>query len=111
MSIALTAEHEQLRDVAARWLTAHCPRDVVRAGLDAVEHPQPAVRELAELAAGFGLLELCIVVEQAGRAMLPGALLPTMVVGTLLDRTDAWPKAREAVAGGATATVAWRADE
>src|SRR5437868_5564135 len=39
MSIALTAEHEQLRDVACRWLAAHCPREVVRAGLDDDDDP------------------------------------------------------------------------
>ena len=99
MSIGLTAEHEALRDVAARWLTAHCPRDVVRAALDSDEEPAtPAGASYAEIGAGFGLLELCVLVEQAGAAMLPGEFLPSAFLAALLDRAE-------------TGTVAWRAGE
>jgi alkylation response protein AidB-like acyl-CoA dehydrogenase len=44
---------------------------------------------------GFGLAELCVVLEELGRAVLPGPLLTTAVVATALDR---WPtdKARDA---------------
>ncbi len=99
MSIGLTAEHEALRDVAARWLTSHCPPAVVRAAVDGAEEPQgPGTRELAELAEGFGLLELAVVVEQAGRAMLPGNFLPSAFLSVLLGRTEA-------------GTVAWRSGE
>ena len=100
MSIALTADHDALRDVAARWLAAHSPRDVVRAAVDAESEAfVPDSREYAELADGFGLLELCILVEQAGRAMLPGPFLPTAFLNVLLGRADA------------IGTVAWRAGE
>ena len=39
MSIALTAEHEALREVAARWLAGHSPREVVRAAIEGSEDP------------------------------------------------------------------------
>src|SRR4051812_21669864 len=50
------------------------------------------------MAAGFGLLELCVVVEQAGRAMLPGPFLPSAFLSALLGRAE-------------DGTVAWRAGE
>jgi 3-oxochol-4-en-24-oyl-CoA dehydrogenase len=99
MSIALTAEHEALRDVAARWLAANSPRDVVRASLEGADDPaSPGGSSYAEIGAGFGLLELCVLVEQAGRAMLPGSFLPSAFLSALLGREE-------------TGTVAWRAGE
>ena len=99
MSIALTAEHEQLRDVAARWLADRCGRDVVRAAVDgAGDPPTPGGHEFADLVAGFGRLELCVAVEQAGRALLPGPFLPSRFLSLLVGRD---------LAG----TVAWRAGD
>jgi alkylation response protein AidB-like acyl-CoA dehydrogenase len=99
VSIGLTAEHEALRDVAARWLAERCPPAAVRAELDASSEPvTPGGREFAELAEGFGLLELAVVVEQSGRAMLPGGFLPSAFLSVLLGRAE-------------SGTVAWRAGE
>ena len=99
MSIALTAEHEALREVAARWLTVNASRDVVRAALEGSSDPTtPGGSAYAEIGAGFGLLELCVLVEQAGRAMLPGFFLPTAFLSALLGRDR-------------SGTVAWRAGD
>src|SRR3954447_7005836 len=99
MSIGLAAEHEALRDVAARWLATYCPHEVVRAAVDAADDPAtPGGPALAEMAAGFGLLELCVVVEQAGRAMVPGPFLPSAFLSVLLGRAE-------------DGTVAWRAGD
>src|SRR4051794_2794609 len=118
MSIALREEHEALQDSAARWLSARSPRAVVRAGLESKEEPgllaDPAWLGLhvpeALGGSGFGLLELCVVVEQAGRAMLPGPFLPTVLLTALLARAggDLSPELLDGTAAG---TVAWRAGE
>src|SRR4051795_9644821 len=98
-SIGLAAEHETLREVAARWLATYCPHEVVRAAVDGADDPAtPGGPALAEMAAGFGLLELCVVVEQAGRAMLPGPFLPSAFLSVLRGRAE-------------EGTVAWRAGE
>jgi alkylation response protein AidB-like acyl-CoA dehydrogenase len=99
MSIALTADHDALRDAAARWLAAHCTHEVVRVAVDGSGDPAtPGGSVLAELAEGFGLLELCVVIEQAGAAMLPGSFLPTAFLSALLGRAE-------------EGTVAWRGGE
>jgi 3-oxochol-4-en-24-oyl-CoA dehydrogenase len=99
VSIALTAEHEALREVAARWLATHCTREVIRAGLDEADDPAtPGGSAYAEIGAGFGLLELCVLVEQAGRSILPGPFLPSAFFAALLGPDKA-------------GTVAWRAGD
>src|SRR5439155_1434727 len=121
-AIGLTPEHDELRDVAARWLAAHSPAAVVRDGLDTDDDPPtPGGRAFAELGwtglavpepigSGAGLLEASVVLEQAGRAMLPGPLLPSMHLAVVLARADAAKDALAAVAAGdAGGTVAWRA--
>jgi alkylation response protein AidB-like acyl-CoA dehydrogenase len=118
MSIALREEHDALRQAAAGWLGARCPREVVRAGLEAKEEPgllaDPSWLglHLPEPAggSGYGLLELCVVVEQAGRTMLPGPLLPTVLLTALLARAGAEVPAA-LVSGAAAGAVAWRAGE
>src|SRR4051794_36970000 len=116
MTIALREEHEALQESAARWLAARCPRDVVRAGLESKDEPallaDPAWLGLhvaeASGGSGFGLLELCVVVEQAGRAMLPGPFLPTVLLTALLARGGG--EVPSALLDGTTAgAVAWRA--
>jgi alkylation response protein AidB-like acyl-CoA dehydrogenase len=124
MAIGLREEHEALRDAVARWLADRCPPSVVRTGLeDAAEPPTPLLDALAKQGwlglhlpephgSGFGLLELCVVVEQAGQGMLPGALLPTALLSALLVRAGGHDDVVAALAdGSATGTVAWRAGE
>jgi alkylation response protein AidB-like acyl-CoA dehydrogenase len=98
--IAITDEHEALRQSVRRWLTAHCPPSVPRALLDAdTEELQPVWKEMAAQGwlgihlpeehggQGFGLLELAIVLEETGRAMVPGPLLPTVAASTVIAAT------------------------
>src|ERR1700732_2732315 len=89
MSLAISEEHEALEDSARRWLDAHCPPAVPRSLLDADEEElQPVWKEFAAQGwlgihiperwggQGYGLFELAVVLEQAGRSLLPGPLLP-----------------------------------
>src|SRR5581483_1230581 len=62
---------------------------------------------------GFGLSEMAIVLEEAGRAAMPGPLLPTVAAGALLS-TGAAPVLRARVlpllaSGQAVAAVAFPA--
>jgi alkylation response protein AidB-like acyl-CoA dehydrogenase len=80
-----------------RWLDTHCEPKVVRAAVDADEEELQSV--WPEFAAqgwlgihvperwggqGFGLLELAVVLEETGRSLLPGPLLPTVVASSVI---------------------------
>ncbi|QDQ96127.1 acyl-CoA dehydrogenase [Tomitella fengzijianii] len=58
---------------------------------------------------GAGIAELAVVIEQLGRALLPGPFLPTAYAGAVLAfaaaPSDAADRALRALAGGATAAV------
>jgi alkylation response protein AidB-like acyl-CoA dehydrogenase len=97
MPIALTDEHEALRQSVRRWLATHCPPSVPRALLDAeAEELQPVWKELAAQGwlgihlpeefggQGFGLFELAVVLEETGRSLVPGPLLPTVATSALV---------------------------
>ncbi|MFT5041909.1 MAG: alkylation response protein AidB-like acyl-CoA dehydrogenase [Hyphomicrobiaceae bacterium] len=97
MSIALTAEHQELARVAGSFLATHDARNEARALLEAPVEGMPSFwKEMAELGwmglhineahggQGFGLEELAIVVEELGFAMAPGPFLPTTLVAALL---------------------------
>jgi alkylation response protein AidB-like acyl-CoA dehydrogenase len=96
--IALSEEHEEQRRSVRRWLVDHCPPSVPRALLDTDhEQLQPVWKEMAAQGwlglhlpeevggQGFGLFEVAVVLEEAGRAMVPGPLLPTVAVSALLS--------------------------
>ncbi|MFI6496496.1 acyl-CoA dehydrogenase [Nonomuraea typhae] len=53
---------------------------------------------------GFGLLELCVALEELGRARMSGPHLPAMIVSAALARSDA-PWLRGLADGSLTATV------
>ncbi|MHB1712090.1 MAG: acyl-CoA dehydrogenase family protein, partial [Acidimicrobiales bacterium] len=97
MSIAISEEHESLARTARRWLDNHCAPQVPRMLLDAdVDELQPVWKELAAQGwlgihvpeqwggQGYGLLELAVVLEETGRSLLPGPLLPTVVVSAAI---------------------------
>jgi alkylation response protein AidB-like acyl-CoA dehydrogenase len=97
MSLAISEEHEALQATTRRWLEAHCPPSVPRAMLDAGEEElQPVWKEFAAQGwlgihvperwggQGHGLFELAVVLEQTGRSLLPGPLLPTVAVSALV---------------------------
>ena len=98
MSIAVTTEHEALADSVRSWSEDHVTADVRRGGPrlpDALRKELAAQRLLglhvpAEHGGdGYGPEELAVVLEQLGRALLPGAVLPTVLASTLLTRADA----------------------
>jgi alkylation response protein AidB-like acyl-CoA dehydrogenase len=97
MTIAISEEHDLLAQTVRRWLDAHCPPSVPRALLDAPEEElQAAWKEFAAQGwlgihvpearggQGFGLPELAVVLEQAGRSCVPGPILPTVVAATVV---------------------------
>lgn len=123
-SLGVSADHEALSETVARWVT-----DVVgdagrRAGLegaDSFAHDDeisamrwPTLHAPESFGGeGFGLADLCVVLEQTGRGGVPGSLLPTaLAVAVLVEAGGAvaaeWiPR----LAAGATAAVAFAGDD
>ena len=99
MPIGVSEEHEELRRSLRRWAERYCPSEVPRALLDEPDDMLPAVwGELAEQGwlgihvpedlggHGFGVLELAVVLEELGRALVPGPFLPTALAAAVLAR-------------------------
>jgi alkylation response protein AidB-like acyl-CoA dehydrogenase len=93
----VTEEHEALRRSARRWLETHCPPSEPRlvAEGDSTGRP-PSWEKMAAQAwlglhvaednggQGFTLGELAVVVEEMGYSLLPGPVLPTLLVAAVL---------------------------
>jgi 3-oxochol-4-en-24-oyl-CoA dehydrogenase len=141
VTIAVTGEHEELAASVRGWCDAHLDgellRDLARAAAD-----RGATRDGASVGAvgglpsqvwrslvgqglvgihvpeadggdGYGPVELAVVLEQLGRALLPGPHLPTVLASSLLARAADGAAARtmlERLATGATGAVALRPD-
>jgi 3-oxochol-4-en-24-oyl-CoA dehydrogenase len=107
MTLGLTEEHLQLAETVGAWAQRHCPPEVVRAAADgpdsgSAHYLQALAPGLAEQGLlglhvpdedggqGYGLPELAVALEELGRALVPGAFLPTVFASAAL------------VAGGAT---------
>ncbi|TDB97841.1 acyl-CoA dehydrogenase [Actinomadura sp. 7K534] len=99
MTIGLTDEHRDLRDAVRACTARQVTRTVVRAAVDADREKIPAFWDdlaaqgllglhLPENAggAGYGLVELAVVVEELGRAIAPGPFLPTVLASAVLHR-------------------------
>lgn len=99
MTIGLTGEHHELRGVVRTFLTRRVPSDAVRHAVDAqTEKPPdfwPALAGQGLLGlhlpeehggAGYGLVELAVVVEELGRGLTPGPFLPTVLTSAVLHR-------------------------
>ena len=101
MALGLTPEHRELAAAVRGWSQRHCPAEVVRAAADGTDGG--AARYQAELVSGlaeqgllglhlpeddggqgFGLPELAVALEELGRALLPGAFLPTVLASAVL---------------------------
>jgi 3-oxochol-4-en-24-oyl-CoA dehydrogenase len=95
--IAVSEDHEELRRGVRRWAERHCPSEVPRVHLDGEDDSLPTV--WSDLAGqgwlgihvpedlggqGFGILELAVVLEELGRALMPGPFLPTVLAAALL---------------------------
>ncbi|MGD0394394.1 MAG: acyl-CoA dehydrogenase [Acidimicrobiales bacterium] len=101
MPIAISDEHQEQRTTVRRWLDSHCPPRVPRALLDAeVEELQPVWKEMAAQGwlgihlpeefggEGFGLFELAVLLEETGRSLVPGPLLPTVATSALISEVS-----------------------
>ncbi|TDC67687.1 acyl-CoA dehydrogenase [Actinomadura sp. GC306] len=99
MTIGLTDEHRDLRDAVRAFTARQVTQTVVRATVDADREKLPpfwddlAAQGLLGLhlpenagGAGYGLLELAVVVEELGRAIAPGPFLPTVLASAVLHR-------------------------
>jgi alkylation response protein AidB-like acyl-CoA dehydrogenase len=95
MELDFTADQEELRDSVRAVLSAECPPALVRDLVEARVAGKPANadglwQQMVELGwpaltvpeaaggLGFGPVELALVVEELGRALAPGPLLPTI---------------------------------
>src|SRR5215475_3825695 len=101
MALGLTPEHLELAAAVRGWAQRHCSAEVVRAAVEAddsgTQHyraslaPSLAGQGLFGLhlpedagGQGFGLRELAVALEETGRALLPGAYLPTVLASAVL---------------------------
>ena len=97
MSIAITDEHTALADTVAEVLTKRGTRAATRSQLESPAEGLPDVwSDVIELGwlglhvpegeggSGYGLEELVVVLEQAGRGLLPGPFLSTVLASALL---------------------------
>ena len=120
MDFELTEEQAALREVSRAMLAANCPPSLVRslaaAGRDVDDKLWQRGAELgwAGLAvpeehdgAGQGLVELCLVAEEIGRAVAPGAFGDSALVALVLARLGR-PELLGALAAGAS-RPAWPA--
>lgn len=94
MNFQLSEEQEMLRKFARDFLTDKCPKTYVRQMEEDERGYSPEVwREMAELGwmglalpeqyggGGMSLLDLTVLIEEMGRACLPGPFLSTVVLG------------------------------
>src|SRR5262245_13549023 len=123
MDFAFSDEQEMLRTSGRGFLAKQCPSSYGRRMMDAEDAWDPAFwSKLAEMGwTGLGIpeeyggvgtfLDLVVVLEEAGRALLPGPFFSTMglAVPTLLEAGSEAQKKRvltDVAAGEARATVA-----
>ena len=99
MDIGLNEEQELLRNSAREFLAKECPEQHVREmEADEKGYSPKLWRKIAELGwhglmipadfggSGLSFYDLCIVVEEAGRSLLPGPFVPNQIaVGLLLE--------------------------
>ncbi|MEU7606479.1 acyl-CoA dehydrogenase family protein [Streptomyces sp. NPDC041003] len=102
MGIGITQEQRELAGAVRGWVARAVPPEEVRKLLDTP--PQTGVRPaywdamtaqglLEPHLDGGTLLDLAVVVEEAARAALPGAYLPSALASVLLQRAGAEPLA------------------
>ena len=102
MNFGFTEEQEMLRAAARRFLDAECPPVFVRRMMDDSTAHAPALwKRLVELGwtallvpeanggVGGSFVDLLVVLEETGRALLPGPFLATVTATTALVEGDA----------------------
>jgi alkylation response protein AidB-like acyl-CoA dehydrogenase len=96
MDLGLSEEQELLKNAARDFLEKECPETLVREMEDDEKGYSPELwKKMAEQGwqgllipealggAGFGYLDLIILIEEFGRALVPGPFISTVVGGTL----------------------------
>lgn len=114
MDFTLSDEQELLRDTARALFAKECPSQLVRdAFYDVTPDGPDAARELfdAHLRGWVGLgdgplVDLCLFLEEAGRAVAPGPTWVTASMFVPLLRAAGHPDAERAAAGEVTGTIA-----
>ncbi|MFF6774683.1 acyl-CoA dehydrogenase [Streptomyces sp. NPDC012637] len=121
MGIAITHEQRELARSVRGWLTRAVPPEEVRKHLDLPDlaAARPAYWDgaagqgllgvhLPEECGGGGgdLVDLAVVLEEAGRAVLPGPHLPSVLAAELLHRAGHGEEAAAVAGGGRVAAVA-----
>ncbi|MFI5766563.1 acyl-CoA dehydrogenase [Streptomyces sp. NPDC051563] len=100
MGIGITQEQRELAEAVRGWVARAVPPEEVRKLLDTPSQTgsRPAYWDgllasglLEPHLEGGTLLDLAVVVEEAARAALPGAYLPSVLASVLLDRAGAEP--------------------
>ncbi len=89
MDLGLSEEQELLKNSAREFLEKECPEEHVRAMEEDEKGYSPDLwKKMADLGwhglmipedqggAGFSFLDLCVLVEEVGRALLPGPFIP-----------------------------------
>ena len=112
MDFELTEEQAALREVSRSMLAVNCPPQLVRSlasvGKDIDDKLWQRGAELGWTGlavseeydgAGQGLVELCLVAEEIGRAAAPGAFIDSALIALALDRSGQ-PELVPALAGG-----------
>ncbi|WP_016881631.1 MULTISPECIES: acyl-CoA dehydrogenase [unclassified Rhodococcus (in: high G+C Gram-positive bacteria)] len=97
MALAITDEHRQLADAATAFLSRHGSLATARESLDTSNKSLPPFWEaMAELGwmglhlpdsyggSGYGIAELCVVLEATGHGLVPGPFLPTVLASAIL---------------------------
>ncbi|HYF45657.1 MAG TPA: acyl-CoA dehydrogenase, partial [Acidimicrobiales bacterium] len=128
MTLGISEDHLALHETVRKWVEARGVLKAARATLDEAEDALPPFwDELAGLGwlglhlpeehggSGFGLAELAVVLEELGRAVAPGPVLPTalaaLVVDRLADDDDIRPDLLPGMADGSIpAAVAFACD-
>ncbi|MCW2866681.1 MAG: mmgC13 [Marmoricola sp.] len=113
MDFEPSEEQAMLREVSRRMLTAHCSPDLVRATADAGHDLDDGLWQRgAELGwtllavpedqggAGMGVVELCLVAEEVGRAAAPGPWLDTALTAMVAARGGATSEIVEGLSDG-----------
>ncbi|MBI2907599.1 MAG: acyl-CoA/acyl-ACP dehydrogenase [Chloroflexi bacterium] len=96
MDFGLSEEQEMLKTMARDFLEKECPKAVVREMVDNEKgYPPQLWRQMAELGwmglivpekhggSGGSFLDLAVLLEEMGRALLPGPFFSTVVLGAL----------------------------
>ncbi len=125
MDFAFNEDQEELRRYVRQWLESKQPIEAVRKSMETVDgFDRSAWQEVAELGwqamaipeayggAGFGFLELAVLLEEQGRTLYAGPFLSTVILaanalliaGSEEQRQEWLPRI---AAGEAVATVAW----